>query len=69
MYRLCVIFVGVVVFAGLVVPAHADDTDERDFGTRQWRGQAQVASRIVLPGDPLHPADAQGRRRFSVVRG
>jgi hypothetical protein len=60
MYRLCVTFVLTAVWAAFAAAATADDSHEHGFGRRQWRGQAQVASRVVLPGDPLHPARCAG---------
>jgi len=60
MFKLHVAFVGVLVCGAVVGLAQADNTNESGFGTRQWRGQAQVASRIVGPGDPLHPARCAG---------
>ena len=60
MYRLCVTLVATAICAVLVVPAHADDEDDNSSGRRKWNGVAQLASRIVLPGDPLHPDRCAG---------
>ena len=60
MYKLCVILVATAVCAVLIAPAYADDDDKNSSGRRQWSGQAQLASRIVLPGDPLHPSRCAG---------
>jgi hypothetical protein len=60
MYRLCVTLVATAVCAVFIAPAYADDEHENGFGRRQWSGLAQLASRIVLPGDPLHPDRCAG---------
>jgi hypothetical protein len=60
MYRLYVTLLATAVCTALAFPAYADDSGETGSGRRQWRGQAELASRIVLPGDPLHPARCQG---------
>jgi hypothetical protein len=60
MKTLFVTIIGTAVCAALVAPAFADDRHEAEPERRAWRGQAQVASRIVTPGDPLHPDRCAG---------
>jgi hypothetical protein len=60
MNKRCVALIATVVCAAVVAPVYADDEDESGSRRRPWRGQAQLASRIVLPADPLHPARCAG---------
>jgi hypothetical protein len=53
--------VTISLIAGFVVaPAYAEDQDASRSGRQQWSGQAQLASRIVLPNDPAHPVRCAG---------
>jgi hypothetical protein len=60
MDRVRMSLIATAVCAALAIPAYADD--ERDTGARRrpWSGHAQLASRIVVPGDPLHPTRCDG---------